>query len=88
MSDAWMALKVTRAWILGVAILLYGASSWSAPEPALQQCQKLKDKIEGYDQLRRKGGKGAQMDSWKRSRRELEKAFRAQGCHYYRSELK
>ena len=80
--------KLTKAVMLCVPLLVCGSSAGSAPEPALQQCQKLKDKIEEYDQLRRKGGKGAQMDSWKRSRRELEKAFRAQGCHYYRRELK
>jgi len=80
--------KLIKAVMLCVPLLLWGALASSAPEPALQQCQKLKDKIENYDQLRRKGGKGAQMDSWKRSRRELEKAFRAQGCHYYRRELK
>ena len=80
--------KLIKAVMLCVPLLVCGAPAGSAPEPALQQCQKLKDKIEEYDQLRRKGGTGAQMDSWKRSRRELEKAFRAQGCHYYRRELK
>ncbi|PLW67072.1 hypothetical protein [Pseudohalioglobus lutimaris] len=81
-------MRLRRQRLIGSVVLVGVASMGWAAEPALQQCQKLKDKIEHYDQLRRKGGKGSEMDSWKRSRRELEKAFRAQGCHYYRRELK
>jgi hypothetical protein len=75
-------------WVSAIVVLVFSASANGVPDPALQSCQKLKDKIEHYDQLRRKGGKGGQMDSWKRARRDLEKAFRDQQCHYYRRELK
>lgn len=76
------------AGVTGALLLLSMLSQASAADPALERCQQLKSEIEHYDRLRRKGGKGSEMDSWKRSRRTLEKAFRAQGCHYHRRALK
>jgi hypothetical protein len=83
--------KILRAILCGWILLVFAAASGTAgaaPEKAVQQCQKLKDRIEHYDQLRRKGGSGPQMDSWKRTRRDLEKQFRDLGCRHYRWELK
>ena len=62
------------------------ASVEASADAELRQCQKLKDRIEHYDQLRRKGG--AQMDNWKRARRDLEKQFRDLKCRYYRLQFK
>ena len=51
------------------------------------QCQKLKSGIGRYDQLRRDGGSGSQMDAWKRERWALEKQYRKLGCRYHRWKL-
>jgi hypothetical protein len=53
----------------------------------LRQCQKLKDAIEQYDELRRQGGRASAMDNWKRQRREKDEAFRRYGCREYEDEL-
>lgn len=55
---------------------------------SLEECRKLKIKIDHYNELRRDGGSGAQMDAWRRARRELEKSFNNMGCRQYWWELK
>ncbi len=81
-----------RCSVLGMAcavVLSVSASPGvTAPDKTLAHCQKLKDQIERYDALRRQGGSGAKMDNWKRARRQHEKRFRAEGCHYHRHELR
>ena len=74
------------------SLLVFTASVFSpvalTQQTSLEQCRKLQLKIEKYDELRSQGGSGSQMDAWKRSRRALEKQFRAGGCRYYRWELR
>jgi len=79
---------VCASVLCGAVLLLCMGSAQAGRDQAVQQCQKLKDRIEQYDQLRRKGGSGSQMDAWKRARRNLEKEFRDRKCRYYRWELK
>lgn len=71
-----------------VVVALFSCSAAIAQQASLEECRKLQLKIEQYDELRSKGGSGAQMDAWKRSRRVLEKQFRTVGCRYYRWQLK
>lgn len=54
----------------------------------LERCEKLRDRIERYGDLRRRGGSGSQMDRWKRALREAEAEFREKGCEEYRRELR
>lgn len=65
----------------------YVVSPGYAQELSLEKCQKLKDDIERYNQLRRHGGSGKKMDAWKRSRRRSEEAFEKAGCRRYRRQL-
>ena len=69
-------------------LLVVATAATAAPDSTVKECQALKDKIEHYTQLRRQGGSGAQMDSWKRARRASEKKFRSLGCSSYRWQLK
>lgn len=72
-----------------VALWLFFSSATAVAQAAtLKECRQWKDEIEKYDELRSHGGSGSQMDTWKRSRRELEKRFRGGGCRYYRWELR
>ena len=77
-----------RRLLLGVSLWIAGTAGAFAQQATLEHCQKLKDGIVKYNELRRNGGAGSQMDSWKRSRRELDKEFRKLGCKYYRERLK
>lgn len=52
----------------------------SADPMSLEACKRLRSQIENYDDLRRKGGSSAQMESWKKSRKRLEEKFRAGEC--------
>lgn len=77
-----------RNLLLAMTLCLSGlGADAEAQQASLEQCQKLKDGIARYDALRRKGGSGSQMDSWKRERRKLDKQFRKLGCRYYRGRL-
>ena len=50
-------------------------------EASPAQCQRLKERIEKYTELRRGGGSGSRMAAWKRSRSEAEAAYRDYNCH-------
>ena len=58
-----------------------------AQQLSLDRCQQLKDDIARYTEMRRSGGPSAQMDAWKRARRERERQFRHGNCRYYRFQL-
>jgi hypothetical protein len=53
----------------------------------LEKCQQLKGDIERFTEMRRNGGPSAQMDAWKRARRDREQQFRAGNCRYHRFQL-
>lgn len=70
-----------------LASLALAMPAASAQQLPLDKCQQLKDDIERYTEMRRRGGSSAQMDAWKRARREREHQFRNGNCRYYRVEL-
>ncbi len=59
-----------------------------AQDATLQQCQRYKDQTDRYQQLRRQGGHGEQMDQWKNKMREYQQQYRDGNCHKYRHQLK
>ena len=73
--------------LLLILFLPMGAGTVSAQSASLQQCQQYKDQIARYTSLRRNGGSGKQMDAWKRSRRDSEKAYSGHYCWRYRRPL-
>lgn len=58
-----------------------------AQDATLEQCQRLKDLADSYQERRRQGGSGPQMDQWKDKMREYEQQFRDGGCQKYRRKL-
>lgn len=52
------------------------------------KCQSIKDRIERYTALRRKGGSANQMQQWKAQLRASEEQFRRQDCKDYRRKLR
>lgn len=64
------------------------APTADAQEASLEQCQALKDRIERYTALRRKGGSAARMEGWRKQLRSAEEKFSEKGCRAYRRELR
>jgi len=52
----------------------------SGREPTLAQCQMLKDQIDHYTELRKKGGSAGVMEQWKQQREKLKEKFRDMEC--------
>ncbi len=77
-------LLVYCGLLASLAIATHVAGAQQLP---LEKCQQLKDDIERYDEMRRNGGPSAQMDAWKRARREHEREFRTGNCRYFRFQL-
>lgn len=80
-------MKKRLATLCLFALLPPWSASLSAQSISLEQCQQYKDQVTRYTSLRRNGGSGKQMDAWKRSRREAEKAFSDNYCWRYRRQL-
>lgn len=59
-----------------------------AQDGSLEQCQALKDRVERYTALRRKGSSASKMEGWKKQLRSAEEKFREKGCRAYRRELR
>ena len=81
-----MSKRLVRSVLL--ASIGAAATAAGAQQLPLEQCQQLKGDIERYTALRRNGGPSAQMDAWKRARREREREFHRGNCRYYRFELR
>lgn len=60
----------------------------AAQTAALAKCQTIKDRIERYTGLRRKGGSTSQMQQWKEQLRASEEQFRRQDCKDHRRKLR
>lgn len=60
-----------------------GAAARTSEHETLQRCRYLQGRIEFYTDRRRLGGKGAQMERWRKSRRRFEREFRERRCHRY-----
>jgi len=80
-------MKQTYAMLCLAVLLPLASAPSSAQSISLQQCQQYKDQVARYTSLRRNGGSGKQMDAWKRSRRESEKAYSDNYCWRYRRQL-
>jgi hypothetical protein len=85
--------KKNHTTIHAAVLAIVIASAFMSPvshaqKITMEECQKLKDKIERYDNQRRAGGSGKQMDAWKRSRRESERVYSKSDCWRYGRKLK
>lgn len=67
--------------------LLFISVNANAQDGSLQTCQSLKDNIDRYQSLRRKGGSARQMEGWKKYKKDNEKKFNRLNCKKWRGEL-
>jgi hypothetical protein len=81
-------VTVHTAVLATVIAIAFVSPVSQAQKITVEECQRLKDKIERYDNQRRAGGSGKQMDAWKRSRRESERLYSKSDCWRYGRKLK
>jgi hypothetical protein len=73
-----------------VAVLLLAlaiATPVAAETATIAKCQSLKDRIERYTDMRRKGGSASQMQQWKEQVRASEQQFKRLECKDHRRKL-
>jgi hypothetical protein len=70
-----------------VLLALFLTAPVAAKPAALEKCQAIKDRIERYTGLRRKGGSAGQMQQWKEQLRANEDQFRRMDCKNHRRKL-
>jgi predicted transcriptional regulator len=73
---------------VAVLLALLIATPVAAQTATLAKCQTIKDRIERYTGLRRKGGSASQMQQWKEQLRASEEQFWHQDCKDHRRKLR
>lgn len=68
--------------ILTAAILCIATTAYAQPF-SLEECKDIREEINHYEELRRKGGSVTKMESWKKSLRILETQFQEGECIKY-----
>ncbi len=71
-----------RTLALAISVLIF-TNSTSAQTMTKSRCESLRDEIEHYSSLRRKGGSASQMERWKQERKKLEEKYKEGGCKKY-----
>ena len=74
------------AAVLLLALLI--TTPVAAQTASLAKCQTIKDRIERYTGLRRRGGSANQMQQWKEQMRASEEQFRRIDCKDHRRKLR
>lgn len=82
-----MQTTITRAVVALLLTLLISLPA-AADKSTLAKCQTLKDRIERYTDMRRRGGAAMQMQAWKEQLRATEAQFRRLECKDHRRKLK
>jgi hypothetical protein len=60
----------------------------NADQGTLGECQRIKDRIEHYTNLKRAGGSAKQMASWHKKRNDYKAKYSSNRCSKHRKELK
>jgi hypothetical protein len=82
-------MQHTHLRAVAVLLLTWVLATPVAAEPAnIAKCQSIKDRIERYTSLRRKGGSASQMQAWKEQLRASDEQFRRLECKDHRRKLK
>lgn len=80
-------MKFIQTLICAALICLLQTNSVYAKDASLVSCQSLKEHIEHYDNLRKKGGSAKQMEKWKVEREKYKKKYKRGNCKRWRKEL-
>ncbi len=77
-----------RNYLISLVFLILFSPQLTAQQATIEQCQRYKDQAENYQQRRRKGGSGPQMDQWKNKMRAYKKQYNDGNCQKFRHKLK
>jgi hypothetical protein len=77
-----------RRAVAALLLALLITTPVAAQKPTLAKCQTVKDRIERYTGLRRKGGSASQMQQWKEQLRASEDQFYRMDCKDHRRKLR
>lgn len=83
-----MHQTVVRAVAILLLTLLIATPGAAAQTATLAKCQTIKDRIERYTGLRRRGGSASQMQQWKEQLRASEEQFTRLECKDHRRKLR
>ena len=80
------ACRVTRLLVLLLLCLALLPSLTQAAETlvnssAQKKCLQYQKKIDQYQRMRQQGGSGAQMESWRKSRKKYKDLWQGANCH-------
>lgn len=70
------------------ALVFFVSVQVTAQDASLPQCQGWQNKIDYYSNLRKKGGRAQQMESWKQARAVYEDKFQTNKCRKYGKKIK
>ena len=79
---ACIVLALVLAGLTAVAV------ARESRQEQVERCREYQQKIDQLTELRRRGGRGSQMDAWRRQRIDYEDRFRADNCKRYRRHLR
>ncbi|WP_299585950.1 hypothetical protein [uncultured Microbulbifer sp.] len=68
-------------------LIVFSTATALAQSATLKKCQSWNDKIESYQEKRKEGGSGKEMDRWKRKIRQHRDKFRKNKCNRYGRKL-
>ncbi len=87
-SHNTQSVSMAACLLMAAMALIAIAVPARAQTASLVQCKELRDRIEHYTVLRRKGGSASAMAGWKKQLRRYETDFRHFDCLDYGSELR
>ena len=71
-----------------IAVIVIGPGRASSQTLGLEECQRLKERIDYYTELRRAGGSATHMEVWKQGRETAANTFRTYHCSKYGKKLR
>ncbi len=80
--------KLLSHAVLFLVFFAAASQALAGSQGTLRQCQKVKDKIDYYTDLRRAGGSSKSMEKWKQKRDHYHERYGVLRCSQWRNELR
>jgi hypothetical protein len=74
--------------LLVLSALLASTAASSDEQDTIEQCKRIKQKINHYTELRRSGGSSSIMEEWKRERDRYKDQYSDLNCTRWRNKLR
>lgn len=83
-----MGYKILFYTTLLLVQLGLSPASHAIGQGSFESCQEIKDKIDHYSRLKRKGGTTSQLDHWHRMRNKYKEKYAQYNCKVYLGRFK